>query len=115
MNITNILVAFCSLFFFMVGADKFFNFLEPPCSMMEYIPQSVWYGLGVLQLAAGILLWMPKYRKHIAGFFAVFMMVFTVIHIFKHTPDYGGSAFMGVLLVLLIKSDMFGGKKEVKA
>jgi len=78
MNITNIVVAICSLLFFMIGADKFLLFLEPPCSLMSSIPPTIWKMLGVLQLIAGV-------------FFAVFMLVFTIIHLINDTYDIGGS------------------------
>lgn len=102
MNATNIIVAICSLLFFMIGADKFLSFLDPPCSLDSSISPVIWKIFGVLQLAAGILIWLPKYRKHVAGFFFVFMVVFTVIHLMTGTYDIGGSTFMAVLLGLLI-------------
>ncbi len=112
MNITNIIVAICSLLFFMIGADKFLLFLEPPCSLTSSIPLIVWKIIGVLQLAAGILIWLPKYRKHVAGFFAVFMLVFTMIHLMEQTYDIGGSAFMAVLLGLLVWNPGFLSRKN---
>ena len=116
MNITNILVAFCSLFFFMVGADKFFNFLEPPCSMMNSIPPMIWKFFGVLQLAAGILIWSDKFRKPVVGFFFVFMLVFSAVHLINGTYDIGGSVFMAVLLGLLFWNPGFlSGKGKVEA
>lgn len=107
MNITNILVGICSLMFFMVGADKFLGFLQPPCSMEASISPIVWKLIGVAQIAAGILLWMPKYRKHVAGFFTVFMIVFTLVHLSQNTSDIGGSAFMAVLLGILVWNPSF--------
>lgn len=107
MNITNIVVAICSLLFFMIGADKFFLYLEPPCSLMGSIPSMVWQLLGVLQLAAGVLIWLPKFRKYVAGFFVIFMLVFTIIHLFAQTYDIGGSVFMAVLLGLLVWNPSF--------
>jgi len=91
----------------MVGADKFFSFLEPPCSLMGSIPTVIWNVLGVLQIAAGILIWLPKYRKYVAGFFMVFMLVFTVVHLMQNTFDFGGAAFMAVLLGLLVWNPSF--------
>jgi uncharacterized membrane protein YphA (DoxX/SURF4 family) len=85
----------------MIGADKFFSFLDPPCSLMSNISPAVLKLLGVLQLASGILIWLPKYRRYVAGFFAVFMLVFTIVHLSQHTYDIGGSAFMAVLLGIL--------------
>lgn len=91
----------------MVGMDKFFAFLEPACSMMEYISPIVWKGIGVLQIAAGILIWSPKYRKYVVGFFSVFMIAFTFVHISQGTKDYGGAAFIAVLLGLLVLNPSF--------
>jgi tryptophan-rich sensory protein len=93
--------------FFMIGADKFLSFLEPPCSLESSIPSIVWSILGVMQIAAGILIWSPKYRKSVAGFFFVFMLVFTMVHIVMGTYDIGGSVFMAVLLGLLVWSPSF--------
>lgn len=101
MNITNVITAICSLLFIMIGADKFLSFMEPPCSLMNNIPPTIWKLLGVLQLAAGILIWLPKLRKYVSGFFAVFMLVFIIIHLMENTYDIGGAAFMAVLLGLL--------------
>ncbi len=113
MNITNVIIAICSFFFFMVGADKFFSFLEPPCSLENSISPIVWKIFGVLQFAASILIWLPKYRKYVAGFFSIFMLVFTVIHLMADTYDVGGSAFMGVLLALLVwNPSFFGGTSK---
>jgi len=91
----------------MIGADKFLSFLEPPCSLQSSIPPTIWMILGVVQLAAGILIWLPKYRKHIAGFFFVFMLVFTIIHITQDTTDIGGSLFMAVLMGILVWDPAF--------
>jgi len=60
MNIKNIIVGICSILFFMVVADKFLFFLEPPCSMMDSISPMVWKALGVLQIAAGVIIWLPQ-------------------------------------------------------
>ena len=107
MNLTNIITASCSLLFLMIGADKFFLFLEPPCTLMHNIPPTAWKILGFIQLAAGILIWLPKLRKHIAGFFFVFMLVFTSIHLVKNTYDVGGAVSMAVLLGLLAWNPRF--------
>jgi len=53
----------------MIGADKFLSFLEPPCSLESSIPTIVYSILGVMQIVAGNLIWLPKYRKSVAGFF----------------------------------------------
>ena len=91
----------------MVGADKFFAFLEPPCSLMDSIPSIVWSALGVLQIAGGILIWLPKYRRYVVGFFTIFMLAFTVIHLVNDTTDVGGSIFMAVLLGILLWNPSF--------
>ena len=107
MNISNILVGLCSIMFFMIGADKFFSFLKPPCSLMDNISTTVWSVLGVMQIAAGILIWFPKFRKYVAGFFAVFMLVFSIVHLTQNTSDVGGAAFMMVLLAVLAWNPSF--------
>ena len=111
-NITNVIVAICSLLFFMIGADKFFLFLEPPCSLMNSIPSIAWKVLGVMQLAAGVLIWLPKFRKHVVGFFSIFMLVFISIHLMEKTYDIGGAAFMAMLLGLLVWNPGFLRPKE---
>lgn len=113
MNITKIIVAICSLLFLMVGADKFFSFMEPPCSLEDHIPSLIWKVVGVLQIVAGILIWMPKYRKFVAGFFFIFMLVITVVHLTQSTYDIGGSIFMAILLGLLVWNPAFiNGKRK---
>jgi len=114
MNIGNIIAGVCSLMFFMIGADKFLNFLEPPCTLMGVIPSTVWMVFGVLQLVAGVLIWLPKYRKYVAGFFTLFMLTFTIVHLVHGTHDVGGAAFMAVLLGILFWNPAFiqGKKKE---
>lgn len=107
MNINNVITAICSLLFFMVGADKFFAFFEPPCSLMGYISPVIWSILGGLQIAAGILIWLPKFKKYVVGFFFIFMLIFTIVHLTKNTYDCGGSAFMAVLLGLLVWNPAF--------
>lgn len=101
MNIANILAGMCTLLFFMIGADKFLGFLEPPCSLQDNISPIIWKGLGVTQILAGLLLWVPKFRKPVAGLFAVFMIVFVVIHLTQGTSDTGGAASMAIFLGLL--------------
>jgi len=91
----------------MIGSDKFLSFLEPPCSMMTNVTTSTWKLFGVLQLAAGILIWFPKFRNYVAGFFAVFMLVFTIYHLIENTYDIGGSALMAVMLGLLAWNPSF--------
>ena len=102
MNIIKVITAICSFFFFMIGADKFVSFLDPSCSLMGYIPSIPWKILGVIQLASGVLIWLPKYKKYVAGFFFVFMLVFTIIHLIQNTYDIGGAVFMAALLGLLV-------------
>jgi len=105
--IKNVIIAICSLLFFMIGADKFLEFLQPPCSMMDSIPSTVWKGLGVLQVAAGILLWMPKFRKPVASFFVMFMLGFSITHLVNNTYDIGGSMFMAIMLGILVWNPSF--------
>ncbi|MDF1697344.1 MAG: hypothetical protein P1U56_15985 [Saprospiraceae bacterium] len=113
MNILKIIVGICSLLFFMVGADKFFNFLEPPCSLMNTISSTVWMVLGVLQIAGGILIWIPKYRKYVAGFFSIFMLFFIGVHIGKGTYDIGGAVLMAVLLITIyLNPKVLRGKEK---
>ena len=107
MNIKNIIIAICSLLFFMIGADKFLQFLEPPCSLDKSIPDLVWKVFGVLQLAAGILIWHSKYRKFVAWFFLIFMLTFTIVHLVSGTYDIGGSVFLAVLLGILVWNPSF--------
>lgn len=102
MNIATIITAICSLLFLTIGVDKFLAFLEPPCSLMSNTPPTVWKAIGVLQFAGGILIWFPKIRKYVAGFFMVFMVVVTINHLLQNTYDIGGSAFMAVILSLLV-------------
>lgn len=115
MNITNVIIAICSLLFLMIGADKFFLFLDPPCTLMGSIPPTIWKLLGGLQLAAGVLIWLPKFRKYVAGFFFVLMLVFIVIHLRENTYDIGGAAFMAVLLALVYWNPAFlSGKRKMR-
>jgi len=98
----------------MIGADKFFMFLEPPCSLATNIPTTLWKILGVSQITAGILIWLPQVRKYVVGFFFVFMLVFVTIHLTQSTYDIGGAAFMMILLGLLVWNPSFiRGKKKV--
>jgi len=98
----------------MVGLDKFLAFLEPPCSLMGSIPSLVWQLLGVMQITAGIFIWLPKFRKYVVGFFFVFMLAISSVHLIQGTKDIGGSLFMAILLGLLVWNPSFLGgiKKE---
>lgn len=107
MNISKVITAICSLLFLSIGADKFLNFLEPPCSMMDHISPIIWKALGALQMISGILIWFSKYKKYIVGFFAVFMFVFVLIHLTQGTSDIGGALFMGILLSILAWNPAF--------
>jgi hypothetical protein len=81
--------------------------------LTDSIPVAIWKILGALQLASGILIWLPKYRKYVAGIFFVFMLVFTAIHILENTYDIGGALFMASLLGLLVWNPAFlNGKKK---
>ncbi len=86
--------------------------MEPPCTMMASIQPTIWKAIGVLQIAGGILIWLPKYRKYVAGFFVVFMLSFTMIHLVNNTYDVGGAVFMAVLLGLLLWNPGFLGSKK---
>lgn len=110
MNLIKILTAVASFFFFMVGLDKFLAFLEPPCSLEASISPIVWKILGALQIISGVLIWLPKFRKQIAGFWAVFMLIFTIVHLTQQTYDIGGSTFMAVLLGVLVY--LFNNKQK---
>lgn len=113
MNLIKIITGVCSLFFFLIGIDKFYPFMEPACSLMNEVPSLIWKGLGVIQVISGILIWMPKYRKYVAGFFFVFMIVFTIVHLTQDTYDIGGAIFMAVLLGLIVWDPGFlKGKKS---
>ena len=112
MNVKNLIIAICSLLFLMIGADKFFSFLEPPCSLNDSIAPSVWKFFGILQLAAGLLIWHPRFRKPVVVFFFFFMLIFTLYHLIEKTYDIGGSAFMAFLLGLLIWNPPFIRGKE---
>ena len=106
-NLTNILVGICSLLFFMIGADKFLLFLEPPCSLQDSINPLVWKALGAMQLVSGILIWLPSFRKYVAGFFSIFMLIFTIVHLTQGTSDVGGALFMAILLGILLWNPSF--------
>lgn len=107
MYLKNIIIGICSILFFMVGIDKFMGFLEPPCSLMDNITPSIWKTLGVLQIGAGVLIWSSKFRKYVTGFFFVFMVVFSIIHLSQSTYDIGGSSFMAILLGILYWNPSF--------
>ena len=114
MKIIYVIIAICSLFFFMIGTDKFFSFLDPACSLMDRIPFWIWKLLGVLQIVSGILIWWPKYRKYIAGFFLVLMIVFISAHLLNNTSDFGGAAVMAVLLGLVVWNPEFLGGRSTE-
>lgn len=107
MNLGNLITAICSFLFFTVGADKFLSFIEPPCSLETSIAPIIWKMFGVLQITGSILIWHPKLRKFVAGFFFIFMSVFTIYHLVKDTYDIGGSASMAFMLGLLIWNPSF--------
>ena len=113
MIVTRVITAICSIMFFMIGADKFLLFLEPPCSLQDSIPSLVWSVFGVIQIVAGILIWFPKYRRPISGFFFVFMTVFTIVHLIAGTYDVGGAVFMAFLLGILVWDPKFLQSKSV--
>jgi len=107
MSIAKILIAIGSLMLIMVGVDKFLGFLQPPCSLESTIPVMVWKILGVIQIAGGILIWLPQFRRFVLGFFVLFMLFFTIYHITQGTYDIGGSAFMAVLFGFLLWNPRF--------
>jgi len=111
MNITNILVAIASILFFMIGTDKFLYFLQPPCSLQDSIPGIIWFILGGMQLSAAVMIWLPRHRWYIAGFFLIVMIIFTIIHLANGTYDIGGSTFMAVILGLLVWNPEFIRRK----
>lgn len=113
MNILKVVTAICSLLFFMVGFDKFFPFMEPPCSLMDNISTTLWKVIGGAQVLAGILIWVPRLRKYVAGFFVVVLLFFTGYHLKENTYDIGGALFMAVLLGILVWSPAFlQGRKK---
>lgn len=113
MNLSNILAGIFSAMLLLVGVDKFLNFMEPPCSLMDTINPTMWKVLGVIQIAGAILTWLPKYRKTVATFFLGFMSFFTVYHLINGTYDIGGSVFMMVLSGLIAYDPEFlRGKKR---
>jgi len=85
----------------MIGFDKFYPFMDPACSLMEDINPLLWKALGVADILAAILLWIPKTRKPVAGIFLLLMVFFIAYHLASNTKDYGGAAFMAILLGLL--------------
>lgn len=114
MNIFKILTALASLMFIMIGLDKFLSFLTPPCSLEEEISVLVWRALGVVQLCAGVFIWLPRYTKGVAVFFAIFMSIFTIVHLVQGTYDIGGSAFMAVLLAIVAWNPPILSRKILK-
>lgn len=112
MNFSKILAGICAALFFMIGADKFLNFMEPPCSLMDTFSPVVWKSIGVLQLLGGVLILMPKFRRPVAIFFTVFMISFTIYHLSQKTYDVGGAVFMAAQLGLLAWSPKFLGGQQ---
>jgi len=80
--------------------------------MMNNLSPTIWKVLGVLQLAAGVLIWPTKFKKYVAGFFLIFMSAFTIYHLLQNTYDIGGSSFMAFLLALLLWNPSFLGGKD---
>lgn len=107
MNPLKIIVAISSILFIMIGIDKFYPFMEPSCSLMTDIHPALWKGLGILDLLAGILIWLPKYRRPVSAVFFILMLVFIVIHLTHNTYDIGGAAFMAILMGLLLWNPAF--------
>jgi len=103
----NFVVGICSILFLSVGADKFLHLVEPPCSLEGNINSTIWKVFGVLQIAAGILIWFPKFRKSVSIFFFAFMLTFSVYHLIENTYDIGGSLFMAALLGIIIWNPNF--------
>lgn len=81
--------------------------MEPPCTMMNSISPILWKLFGLLQLFASILIWIPKFRRYVAGFFLIFMLAFTIYHLSHNTYDIGGAIFMSVILGFLVWSPKF--------
>lgn len=112
MNLQNILVAIISLLFITLAVDKFLPFMEPPCTLMDSIDPNIWKMLGVTTFVGGILIWIPKFRKYVAGFFIVYMLFFTGIHLASNTYDVGGAVFTAAILGLLFWNPSFLGDKN---
>lgn len=112
MNLSNIITGICSLLFFMIGIDKFLGFLQPPCSLESSIPTMIWKLLGAIQIASGTLIWHAKFKKLIVGFFSVFMIIFSIVHLTQGTYDIGGSTSMAVMLGLLAWNPSFIGGRS---
>ena len=112
MNALNIITAVCSVLFIMIGIDKFSPFMDPPCAMMENISPFLWKILGILQLAAGILIWVQDVKRYVAGFFTLFMIFFIIYHLTQDTYDVGGAIFMAILLGILVWNPAFLGGKS---
>ena len=93
--------------FFMIGADKFLSYLEPPCSLESSLSPMIWSIFGVMQLATGILLWLPQFKKYVVGFWMIFMLVFAGVHLSQGTSDFGGALFMAGLLGVLVWNPSF--------
>ncbi len=107
MKLINIAVGIASIMFLMIATDKFFPFIEPPCTLEANISPYIWKFLGVLQFSGAVLIWLPKFRKAIAGFFVLFMLFFTGVHLVNSTYDIGGAVFMASLMGLIIWNPAF--------
>ena len=102
MKLINMVIALSTILFLMIGVDKFIPFLEPRCSLADEISPWVWKAFGILQLLAAALIWAPKFRKPIAGFFFAFMLGFITLHLWVGTYDIGGAMFMTFAMGLLL-------------
>lgn len=111
MKIINVIIALASIMFLMIGIDKFFPFLDPPCSLENSISPVIWKTFGVLQIAAAFLLW-TKWKKLVALFFILFMLCFSVYHISHNTYDIGGALFLAFQLGIIYWNPSFLGGKE---
>ncbi len=103
MTFDKIITAVFSLLMFMIGVDKFMAFLTP-CNIMASIPTTLWHIIGVLQIAAAFLIWLPRFRKIVAGFFLCLMIYFIVRHLMEGTYDIGGAVFLGLICGLLLRN-----------
>jgi len=100
MKLNLIVLAGFSLIMFMIGLDKFFNFLEP-CSLLEEVPDTLWKVIGALQLVSAVLILSPKFRKTIAGLFFGLMIYFIYKHLSIGTFDIGGAIFMAIICLII--------------
>lgn len=95
-----------------IGIDKFFPFMDPPCSLENTISPIIWKTLGALQILGAFLICLPKWRKPVAGFFIIFMLIFTTYHISQSTYDIGGSIFMAIQFGIIYWNPSFLGAKK---